>query len=179
VRALADRKRIQRLVQALGEAAEQPVRIFLLGGTTAVLMGWRATTVDVDFVMRPEDDAVLRAIARLKETLQINVETASPLDFIPIPRGWEDRGVFIQRVQRAEFYHFDLYGQALAKVERGHRQDLDDVRQMLDRKLITTQAAREYFARIEPELYRFPAIDAPSFRRAVEEAFPESTRAEG
>jgi hypothetical protein len=29
----------------------------------------------------------------------------------------------------------------------------------------------EYFARIELELYRFPAIDAPSFRRAVEEAF--------
>jgi hypothetical protein len=26
---------------------------------------------------------------------------------------------------------------------------------------------REYFARIEPELYRFPAIDPPSFARAV------------
>jgi hypothetical protein len=42
---------------------------------------------------------------------------------------------------------------------------------MLDRKLITGEAAREYFARIEPLLYRFPAIDSPTFRRAVDEAF--------
>ena len=112
MRPLADRERIERLIRALGHAAEQRVRIYLLGGTTAVLLGWRATTVDVDFVMRPEDDAILRAIPALKETLQINVETASPLDFIPIPSGWEDRGIFIERVQHAEFYHFDLVGQA-------------------------------------------------------------------
>lgn len=31
--------------------------------------------------------------------------------------------------------------------------------------------ARAYFARIEPELYRFPAIDPAAFRRAVEGAF--------
>ncbi|HVT38003.1 MAG TPA: DUF6036 family nucleotidyltransferase [Gemmatimonadaceae bacterium] len=171
MRPLADRERIERLIHALGEAAEQNVRIFLLGGTTAVLMGWRVTTIDVDFVMRPEDDAVLRAIPGLKETLQINVETASPLDFIPIPVGWEERGVFIERVRHAEFYHFDLIGQALAKLERGHHRDLDDVRAMLDRKLITGKDAREYFARIEPLLYRFPAIDSRTFRRAVDEAF--------
>ncbi len=53
---------------------------------------------------------------------------------------------------------------------RAHRQDLDDVREMLDRKLIDRQGLAEYFARIEPELYRFPAIDPPSFRRAVEQA---------
>jgi hypothetical protein len=31
--------------------------------------------------------------------------------------------------------------------------------------------ALAYFSRIEPELHRFPAIDAPAYRRAVEEMF--------
>ena len=59
----------------------------------------------------------------------------------------------------------------LAKVERGHRQDLADVREMIDRGLIEPGRALEYFARTEPDLYRFPAIHAPSYRQAVEEAF--------
>jgi hypothetical protein len=171
VRALADRERIERLMSAFGRAARGEVRVHLVGGATAVLVGWRATTIDVDFVMRPEDDALMRAIPSLKEELQINVELASPADFIPIPAGWEDRGTFVAQVGRVTFVHFDLYGQALAKVERGHRQDLADVHEMLARGLVDRTRAREYFARIEPELYRFPAIDAPTFRRAVEAAF--------
>lgn len=158
-------------MEAFGRVAEGAVRVYLVGGTTAVLMGWRVATIDVDFVMRPEDDALLRAIPGLKESLQINVEMASPADFIPVPAGWEDRGTFITQVQAVAFYHFDLYAQALAKVERGHRQDLADVQEMIARGLIDPRRALEYFARIEPELYRFPAIHAPAFRRAVEEVF--------
>ncbi|MGI8927407.1 MAG: DUF6036 family nucleotidyltransferase [Tepidiformaceae bacterium] len=173
MRALADRERIERLMQAFGRVAGGNVRIYFVGGTTAVLIGWRTTTIDVDFAMRPEDDSLLRAIPALKETLEINVELASPADFIPLPQGWEDRGTFIAQVQRVEFYHFDLYAQALAKVERGHRQDVSDLQQMIERGLIDPRRALEYFSRIEPELYRFPAVDAPSFRRAVEESFGE------
>lgn len=158
-------------MEAFGRAAGGDVQVHLVGGTTAVLIGWRATTVDVDFVMRPDDDALLRSLPALKETLQINLEIASPAHFIPVPAGWEDRGTFIARAGRVTFYHFDLYAQALAKIERGHRRDLDDVREMLGRQLIDARRALEYFDRIEPELYRFPAIDAPSFRRAVEAAF--------
>lgn len=120
MRGLADRERIARFMDALGQAASHDTRVYLVGGTTAVLVGWRATTVDVDFVMRPEDDAIYRAIPSLKETLQINVETASPADFVPIPPGWEDRGTFISQIGKVGFYHFDFYAQALAKVERGH-----------------------------------------------------------
>lgn len=166
-----DRARVERLMDAFGRAASETVRVYFVGGTTAVLMGWRQTTIDVDFVMRPDDDALLRAIPELKETLQINVELASPADFIPVPPGWEDRGIFIAQRGRVSFYHFDLYAQALAKVERGHSQDLADVRFMLELKLIEPNQALEYFARMEPELYRFPAIDRASYRRAVDEAF--------
>lgn len=171
MRALADRERIERLMEAFGRVARNDVRIYLVGGATAVLLGWRPTTIDVDLVIRPEDDTLLREIPPLKEALQVNVELASPLDFIPVPPGWEDRGTFVTRRGRASFFHFDPYAQALAKVERGHRQDLEDVRAMLARGTVEPARALEYYARIEPELYRFPAIDPPSFRRAVEEVF--------
>lgn len=167
----ADRGRIDRLMEAFGRAARSDVRTYLVGGATAVLFGWRPTTIDVDLVLRPEDDALLRAIPQMKEALHVNVELASPLDFIPVPAGWEDRGIYVAQRGRVAFYHFDLYAQALAKAERGHRQDLADVREMVARGLVEPRRALEYFARIEPELYRFPAIDPPAFRAAVLELF--------
>jgi len=119
----------------------------------------------------PEPDELLRALPRLKEELRMNIELASPADFIPVPPGWEDRSPFIAREGTLSFRHFDLYAQALAKVERGHTQDLADVAEMLCRGLVESAEARRYFAAIEPMLYRYPAIDPPSFRRAMESVF--------
>jgi hypothetical protein len=59
----------------------------------------------------------------------------------------------------------------VAKVERGHRQDLDDVQAMVDRGLVDPDQALSYFAAIEPDLYKYPAIDHTSFRTAVERTF--------
>jgi hypothetical protein len=145
--------------------------VFFTGGVTAVLLGWRPSTIDVDLKILPERDALLRAIPELKEALQLNVELASPVDFIPVPPGWEEGGQFIDRAGRVSFYHFDFYAQALAKLERSHEQDLADVRELVARRLVDPTRALEYFNRIEPHLYRYPAIDPPSFRRAVEAAF--------
>jgi hypothetical protein len=66
------------------------------------------------------------------------------------------------------FRHYDPYAQALAKLERGHETDRQDVAAFVARGLVEPGRLREYFDAIEPELYRFPAIDPPSFRRAVE-----------
>ena len=74
-------------MQAFGRAANGDVRVYFVGGTTAVMIGWRTTTIDVDFVMRPKNDAILRAIPALKETLGIDVEMASPADSFPSRTG--------------------------------------------------------------------------------------------
>ncbi len=50
----------------------------------------------------------------------------------------------------------------------GPQRQLWEVHETLARGLVDRRRALEYFARIEPELYRFPAIDPPTFRRAVE-----------
>ncbi len=131
----------------------------------------RPTTIDVGLRFAPEQESLLRAIPALKESLEINVELASPVDFIPVRPDWEERSPFIARIGRLSFHHFDLYGQALAKVERGHAQDLADVREMVARRLVEPAAARAYFTAIEPQLYRYPAVDPVSFRQAVMETF--------
>jgi hypothetical protein len=49
---------------------------------------------------------------------------------------------------------------------------LADVHAMLERGLITARQVREQFSRMEPDLYRYPAVDPRSFREAVDALFP-------
>lgn len=173
MRQLTDRDRIHALMRALGTQADQTVRLYFTGGATAVLIGWRATTIDVDIRIFPESDPLLRAIPALKEELQMNIELACPADFIPPIPGWEERSLYIATEGRIAFYHYDFYAQALAKIERGHVQDLQDVRAMIVRGLIDPQTIRRCFKEIEPLLYRYPAIHPPSFCSAVEAILSE------
>jgi hypothetical protein len=168
MRQVADRARIEQFMRALGREATAPGRVYFTGGATAVLLGWRPSTIDVDIKVVPDSDAILRAVPGLKESLGLNVELASPDDFIPVREDWADRSLFIAQEGRLAFHHFDLYAQALAKIERGHDQDVKDVEEMLSRALVDRTRLAEYFAAIEPRLYRYPAVDPPSFRRAVD-----------
>jgi hypothetical protein len=169
VRELADEARIRRFMRALGHAARADGDCYLTGGATAVLLGWRPTTLDVDIELEPEQDDVLRALPAIKEELAVNVELASPAHFIPLPAGWRERSVFVEREGHLSFKHFDLYSQALAKLERGHARDVEDARTMLERGLVEPEKLRSCFAEIEPELYRFPAVDAADFRQSLED----------
>lgn len=159
---------IERFMKALGHTAQTNARIYFVGGVSAVLLGWRESTIDIDLKLVPEANEILKALPDLKERLQINVELASPDDFIPPLPGWEDRSGFIAREGGIDFFHYDFYAQALAKIERGHNTDLLDVQQMIDRGLVEPSRLLEYFSRIEDQLYKYPAIDPKSFRRAVE-----------
>lgn len=173
MRQVADRERIGAFLEALARAADTDTDVFVVGGTSAVLEGWRASTIDIDLVMRPESDVLLRAIPALKERLQLNVELASPDLFIPVPPGWERRSPVIRRIGRLTVRHYDFVAQALAKLERGHGRDLADVHAMVERGLVSGREVRAQFAQVEPLLYRYPAIDPPTFRAAVDAMFPE------
>jgi hypothetical protein len=159
--------RLREFMRAIAREAREPGRIYLTGGASAVLQMWREATVDVDIKIVPENDRVLRAIPELKEKLQINIELASPIDFVPPLPGWEERSPFIAREGALSFHHFDFYMQALAKIERGHRKDLDDVDSMIRARLVDPKRLGELFAAVEPLLYRYPAVDPVSLRTAV------------
>ena len=59
MRELADEARIRRFIEALGHAARREGDCYLTGGATAVLLGWRPTTLDVDIRLEPEQDEAL------------------------------------------------------------------------------------------------------------------------
>lgn len=54
------------------------------------------------------------------------------------------------------------------RFERGHTRDLDDVRAMLVRGLVTPDGLRSAFDAAADRLYRYPAVDPDSYRRALE-----------
>ncbi len=160
---------VEKFMKAIGRAGKKNARIYFVGGASAVLLGWRETTIDVDLKIVPESDEILRALPDLKEKLQLNIELASPDDFIPPLPGCEERSTYIAKEGSIEFFHYDFYAQALAKIERGHNTDLLDVREMIERGLIEPTRLMELFTRIEENLYKYPAIDPGSFRASVED----------
>ena len=178
MRPLADASRVKRFIQALARVARTPARVYLTGGATAVLEGWRETTVDVDLKLVPNTDEVLRAIPRLKEEIGINIELAAPDQFIPELPGWRERSRFICQAGRLSFFHYDYYAQALSKLERGYEKDILDAHFMLKSRGIEPRELLRLFNEIEASLYRYPAIDPPTFRRAVEEFVRSATRDE-
>lgn len=171
MRRSVDEELIHTFFRAFGAAAKSDSRVYVTGGVTAVLYGWRQSTVDLDIKIVPEQDSLFRAIPSLKESLSVNIELASPDDFLPELPGWQYRSKFIVREGHLSFYHYDFYSQALSKIQRGHVKDLGDVDAMLERGLITPERALELLEAIEPELYRFPEVDPKRLRRQAESTF--------
>jgi len=154
---------------ALGRAAKGPGSVYFTGGASAVLVGWRSATVDIDVRFDPEAPGIFEAIAKIKQDLNINIELASPQDFLPPLPGWQSRSVFIGREGKLSFYHYDFTAQALSKLSRGYKRDISDAQAMYKQKLFSIDKLRECFAAIEPELLRFPAIDSRILRNRIED----------
>jgi hypothetical protein len=164
----ADREKIERLMEALAHAAKSNGSVYLTGGTSAVLIGWRQSTVDADLRFDPEAVGIFSALPRIKDQLSLNIELASPADFIAVPSDWRENSPFIAQKGPLAFFHFDFRAQALEKIERGHERDLNDVKAMLERGLVSLQQIVMAFEQIEPGLLRFPAIDADVLREKVD-----------
>src|ERR1044072_2280313 len=98
-------EQLERFMKEVGRTGKKNARIYLVGGATAVLLGWRESTIDIDLKMVPEVNEILRTLPELKERLQVNIELASPDDFIPALPGWEERSGYISREGNIEFFH--------------------------------------------------------------------------
>jgi hypothetical protein len=173
MRSNVDPQKIEQLMKALGREARGSGSIYFTGGASALLIGWRSSTVDIDIRLDPEPPGIFQAIAKLKQELDINIELASPQDFLPQLPGWRDRSIFIGRQGQISFYHYDFTAQALSKLSRGYNRDIDDVRAMYKQKLFTLEKLRDSFNAIESELIRFPSLN-PALLRSRVEQFIES-----
>ena len=169
-------ERLHQFMKELGGEARGPGKVYFTGGATALLLGFRDQTLDIDIKLDPEPEGAFEAISALKQRLDLNVELASPDDFIPRVQDWRERSRHIASIGRLEFFHYDFSLQALAKLERGHGQDLRDVASLVRGGYVAADELRTQFARIEPGLLRYPAIDPAQFRKKVEDFLsqPES-----
>lgn len=172
MRPLVDRDRLTRFLRELGRDVRAPTRLYLVGGASAVIEGWRSSTADIDLVAEPESRELLESIPRLKKRLDVSVEFASPAHFVPELPGWRDRSQWIEQHGSIQVYHYDFVSQAVAKIERGHRQDLADARRMLSSKVDATRL-RELVEQTKDQLLRYPAIE-PAVYRAKIDAFLET-----
>jgi hypothetical protein len=168
MRSNVDSQKIEKLMKILGREAQGSGCIYFTGGASALLIGWRSSTVDIDIRLDPEPPGIFQAIAKLKQELNINIELASPQDFLPPLPGWRDRSVFITRQGQISFYHYDFTAQALSKLSRGFDRDIKDVQAMYEQKLFSLSELRSCFEAIAPELIRFPSLNPDMLRSRVE-----------
>lgn len=160
-------ERLEKFMDRLARSVKSPGKVYFTGGATALLLGFRQQTIDIDIKLDPEPAGAFEAIATLKNQLDINVELASPADFIPATSSWREYSKLIKSVGSVDFYHFNFTLQALAKLERGHKQDIYDVIDFVRRGHTSPAELRSTFEEIEPLLIRYPAIDPVDFKKHV------------
>lgn len=167
VRGSLTREGLHDLMKALARAAPRrgSYRVFFVGGATAVLAGWRSSTIDAD--LYSDTDSVFHDVQAIKERLQLNVEFARPEDFVPPLAGSAGRHLLVETVETVSFYHYDPYAQLLAKVVRGFNRDMVDASSFVTSGMVDPKRFRSLVSAIPEAAYaRYPALS----RRAVLEA---------
>lgn len=160
---------LNQFMRELAAAARGPGKVYFTGGVTALLLGFREQTIDIDLKLDPEPEGAFEAIAALKNRLELNVELAAPDDFIPRAPDWRERSQPIASLGQLQYLHYDFSMQALAKLERSHAQDLEDVASLLRGGYVSAGELKLRFVQIEPGLLRYPAIDGAQFKKRLED----------
>ncbi len=153
-----DKGQIEKFLKNLGRVFRKPGRLYLVGGAALVHAGLRpGSTEDIDVeVQAADEDEMVDAIRQLKDTLKINIEFASPGDFIPLPGQWETSAKFIARYGSIDVFYFDFYSIALSKIQRGSTRDINDVKLLLQQKVITLPDLDTAYNEILPRVGKRP-----------------------
>jgi len=179
VRADLTRERFNELMRELARTAPRrgTHRVFIVGGGTAVLSGWRDSSVDAD--LHADDEAVFHDIQGVKERLNVNVEFTRPEHFVPPLPGTADRHLFVQTLGNVSFWHYDPYAQVFSKLARGLERDLADARSFVRSGLVEPERLLSLVRALPASAYsRYPRL-APARLQAVIEAFAAEMRRPG
>src|SRR3989442_3000383 len=99
---------LKEFMQKFASAARSPGKVYFTGGATALLLGFREQTIDIDLKLDPEPEGVFEAIAALKNRLDLNAKLASPADFIPALLNWREHSRQIASIGPVQFFHYDF-----------------------------------------------------------------------
>ena len=176
VRGSLTRKGVRDLMRELARSSPRrgTHRVYFVGGATAVLQGWRTSTIDAD--LYAGKDAIFHDIQNIKERLQLNIEFARPEDFVPALARSDDRHVFIETIGNVSFYHYDPYAQLLSKVVRGFNRDLQDAKSFVDSGLVDPGRFRALVGNIPDAAYsKYPSLSRRAVQDAVEDFAAKQT----
>ena len=149
------RVEIEDFLRRLGADFKGSGRVYLVGGASIVFEKLRQQTLDIDVVYEIAPQLLTAFISSVRDLmleLDVNVEEASPGDFIPLPAGYADRHEYIGHFGQLDIFHFDLYSVALSKTSRGREQDYQDVLALLRRQRVEWQKLKVYFQEILPQI---------------------------
>ena len=167
MRPSVDKSAIESFLQHLGRTFRKSGRLYLVGGAALVHAGVRpGFTQDIDIqVSGANEGELIIAIQRLIQQLQVNVEFASPVDFIPLPTQWQTHAQFIGRYGGVDVFYFDFYSIALSKIERGNNRDIADVRLLVQEGIIQLQELDTAYSEVLAQLGkgRYPRITPQRF----------------
>ena len=164
------RESLHALMRELARSARsnRNYRIYLGGGGTAVLEGWRESSIDADLYAKQND--IFRDVQGIKERLNVNIEFARPEDFVPPLQGAEGRHVFIETVDRVSFYHYDPYAQLLSKIVRGFARDLTDAKAFIASGMVDRNRFRKLVQGIPESVYsKYPRLSSAAVQAAVDD----------
>src|SRR5579885_1808158 len=96
------RQEIEQFLIQVGRT-QQPGRLYFTGGAALVHRGIRlGQTLDIYIQITIDPANLTTQIAQLKQKMNIDIEFASPGDFIPLPTQWEARSEFIKRYNQVD-----------------------------------------------------------------------------
>lgn len=161
------RKALDGFMEEIGRIASRPIGLYFSGGSSAVLLGFRDSTIDID--LSGDLESIFTEIPRIKERLQVNVETVKPTEFVPSLAGEDSRHVFIRTAGKATFLHFDPYAQAFSKIVRGHVTDLADARALMAAGLVDRHRLLQLVKKVtDRDFARYTRLTRSSVEAAVE-----------
>lgn len=168
-----DKPAIESFLQLLGRSFHKPARLYLVGGAALVHLGIRpGFTQDIDVqVVGPNEGDLIVTIQKLIERLQINIEFASPGDFIPLPSQWQAHARFVGRYGLIDVFYFDFYSIALSKIERGSTPDIADVKLLVQQGIITLNELDQAYQEVLAQLGkgRYPRVTPQRFTRRYQD----------
>jgi hypothetical protein len=162
-----DKTAIESFLQQLGKTFHKPARLYLVGGAALVHMGVRSgTTQDIDIqASGPNEGDLIVTIQHMIHRLQVNVEFASPADFMPLPTHWESHARFVGRYGQIDVFYYDFTSIALSKIERGNTRDIADVKLLIEQRIVTLDELDKAYQEVLAQLGkgRYPRLTPQRF----------------
>lgn len=129
---------IHQFLAELAARYTRPATLLLLGGGALCLLGSERPTADIDYVgddLRKNE--LQKVIAQLADEQGLIIDPVPISQFVPVPVDADKRRIFIGRFGQIVVYILDPYVIALSKLDRGFDSDIDDIRFLLRKNLIS------------------------------------------